>query len=72
MVVDDDIVHAVDGVDPDVETALAHLAEHGWARLRRRAPATSLAELRGRADAIMAGTTAREGLFFQRDSPSDL
>ena len=70
MVVDDDIALAADGADDDVAAALAQLAEHGWARLRRRAPASSLDELRGRADAIMAGATAREGLFFQHDSPS--
>ena len=54
----------------DVAAALEHLAIHGWARLGVRAPPTIVDALRARADAIMAGATARAGLFFQHDAPS--
>ncbi len=54
----------------DVARALADLAEHGWARLARRAPAEARAALAARADAIMAGAVARDRLFFQHDSPT--
>lgn len=51
-----------------VEGALAHLAEHGWARLGRVAGEPALAALRARADDLMLGRVRVDGLFFQPDS----
>ncbi len=57
-------------VTADAQRALADLAAHGWARLAHRAPTSVVSALAARADAIMAGATPREGLFFQHDSPT--
>lgn len=54
----------------DVAAALAHQAAHGWARLGPAAPPATIAALRARADAIMAGQTPRDGVFFQHDAPT--
>lgn len=54
----------------DVAGALAHLAEHGWARLGRVADDATLAGLRERADDLMLGRVAYPGLFFQADAAS--
>ena len=53
-----------------IRAALAHLAEHGWARLGRVAGDDALAALRGRADDLMLGRLRVDGLFFQPDSPT--
>ena len=53
-----------------IREALAHLAEHGWARLGRVAAADVLAALRARCDDLMLGRVRVDGLFFQPDSPS--
>lgn len=53
-----------------IREALAHLAEHGWARLGRVAGAEVLAALRARCDDLMLGRVRVDGLFFQPDSPS--
>ena len=53
-----------------IEPALAHLAEHGWARLGGCDDGDAMAGLRARADEIMLATTATDGLFFQHDSPT--
>lgn len=54
----------------DVDAALAHFHEHGWARLGRVVPEDTLAALRDRADAIMQGRVVIDGLFFQHDATS--
>lgn len=51
-----------------IDEAIDHWREHGWARLGVIANDAALAELRARADAIMMGEIAYEGLFFQHDS----
>lgn len=53
-----------------IREALAHLAEHGWARLGRVAADDVLARLRARCDDLMLGRVRVDGLFFQPDSPS--
>jgi phytanoyl-CoA hydroxylase len=53
-----------------IREALAHLAEHGWARLGRVAGEDMLAALRRRSDDLMLGRVRVEGLFFQPDSPT--
>jgi hypothetical protein len=61
----------VDGAESlDLTEALAHYAEHGWARLGRLASDEALAMLRARADAIMLGEVTYPGLFFQIDAKS--
>jgi phytanoyl-CoA hydroxylase len=52
----------------DVEGAVAHWREHGWARLGVVASGEALERLRLRADDIMLGRIVYEGLFFQLDS----
>lgn len=52
----------------DLDEAIAHYREHGWARLGKRADEATLEALRGRADAIMMGEVTYDGLFFQHDS----
>jgi hypothetical protein len=52
----------------DLDGPIAHLAEHGWARVGRALSDEGLALLRARADDIMLGRVVHEGLFFQRDS----
>lgn len=54
----------------DIDAALAHYREHGWARLGRVASGATLEALRRRADALMLGQVTHEGLFFQMDSAS--
>lgn len=54
----------------DIAGALAHYAEHGWARLGRVATDETLAALRVRADDLMLGRVTYPGLFFQMDAAS--
>jgi len=54
----------------DLDSALAHLAEHGWARLGVCGEPEAMAALRGQAEAITRAAAATDGLFFQHDSPS--
>lgn len=54
--------------DADLVAPLAHLAEHGWARLGRVLTDEQLAPLRERADDLMLGRVTYPGLFFQHDS----
>lgn len=56
--------------DEAIDRAVAHYRERGWARLGRLADEATLRELRARADAIMLGQVAYDGLFFQHDSAS--
>ena len=51
-----------------LDDAIAHYREHGWARLGKLADEETLAPLRARADAIMLGEVTYPGLFFQHDS----
>lgn len=51
----------------DVDAALAHWREHGWARLGLVASDEALETLRARADAIMLGRANPEAFFFQLD-----
>ena len=51
----------------DIDRALAHFREHGWARLGVVATEATLASLRSRADEIMLGRSPSTGFFFQRD-----
>jgi len=59
---------AGDAMAIDVGAAVSHWREHGWARLGRVASEETLAGLRARADDIMMGRVAYEGMFFQADS----
>ncbi len=52
----------------DIDDAVTHYFERGWARLGRLADEATLCALRERADAIMLGQVRYEGLFFQHDS----
>lgn len=52
----------------DVDTAIAHFHEHGYARLGKIADEATLQGLRERADALMLGKIVIPGLFFQLDS----
>jgi phytanoyl-CoA hydroxylase len=54
----------------DLEGAVAHYREHGWARLGKLADTQTVNALRARADAIMLGEVSYPGLFFQHDAPS--
>jgi phytanoyl-CoA hydroxylase len=54
----------------DVDSALAHYAEHGYARLGVVLDGAGLASLRERADDLMLGRVAYPGLFFQLDAPT--
>jgi ectoine hydroxylase-related dioxygenase (phytanoyl-CoA dioxygenase family) len=54
----------------DVDSALAHYAEHGYARLGVLLDDEGLAALRERADDLMLGRVAYPGLFFQLDAPT--
>ena len=56
--------------DVDLNGALAHYAEHGWARLGRLLNEPLLSRLRERADDIMLGRVTYPGMFFQHDSDS--
>lgn len=60
-------------IDPsmiDLDAAVAHYREHGWARLGKIGDDRAIAALRARADAIMLGSVSYPGLFFQHDSPT--
>lgn len=59
---------AVDAEAIDLTGAIAHFQAHGWARVGRVASEATLARLRQRADDIMLGRIAYEGLFFQADA----
>ena len=52
----------------DPAEALAHLEEHGFARLGRVMGDAALEAFRARCDDIMLGRLTYEGLFFQRES----
>lgn len=56
--------------DRELDDALAHYREHGWARLGKLADEETLERLRARVDAIMLGEITYEGMFFQHDSES--
>ncbi len=61
---------APDAATLDLAEPLAHLAEHGWARLGRLLDSSAAEQLRTRADELMLGRVVYDGLFFQRESPS--
>ena len=52
----------------DLEGALSHFGEHGYARLGRLMNDDALSSLRARADELMLGQVTYPGLFFQRDT----
>ncbi len=52
----------------DLTGPLAHLAEHGYARLGKVIDAATLAGLRERAEQLMLGRVTYPGMFFQMDS----
>jgi ectoine hydroxylase-related dioxygenase (phytanoyl-CoA dioxygenase family) len=52
----------------DLDDALAHYREHGYARLGRLCEPERLEAMRARIDAIMMGEVAYPGLFFQKDT----
>ncbi|MDX2015923.1 MAG: phytanoyl-CoA dioxygenase family protein [Myxococcaceae bacterium] len=52
----------------DVESAIAHFREHGYARLGRVVSDELLERLRARAQDLMLGRVVHEGLFFQLDA----
>ncbi len=54
----------------DLDAALAHFREHGWARLGKVLSDEYAALLRARADDVMLGRFTHESLFFQADSAS--
>jgi hypothetical protein len=54
----------------DLDAALAHYFEHGWARLGVLADEATLAAMRARIDDIMMGRAVYDGMFFQRDTTS--
>lgn len=55
-------------LDRDLDEALAHYREHGFARIGAAIAEPTLAALRARADDIMLGRVEVPGLFFQHDS----
>lgn len=54
----------------DLDAAIEHFREHGWARVGRVASDAALAGMRRRADELMLGQVVHEGLFFQLDAAS--
>ncbi|HSP81246.1 MAG TPA: phytanoyl-CoA dioxygenase family protein [Myxococcaceae bacterium] len=54
----------------DVSPALAHYAEHGYARLGRVLSDEALEALRERADDLMLGRVSYPGFFYQLDAPT--
>jgi phytanoyl-CoA hydroxylase len=56
--------------DADLDLAVLHYRERGWARLGKLCDDETVEALRARADAIMLGEVAYEGLFFQHDAES--
>ena len=59
---------AADADALDLDAAIEHWREHGWARLGRVVDDAGLGALRARADALMLGEVRHEGLFFQHDA----
>jgi hypothetical protein len=57
-----------DALALDLAGPLAHLAEHGYARLGRVLSDEGLEALRARADDLMLGRVSYPGLFFQMDA----
>lgn len=55
-------------LDLDLTAPLAHLAEHGYARLGKVLDEEGLAALRERAEDLMLGRVTYPGLFFQLDA----
>jgi hypothetical protein len=55
-------------IDIDIDAALAHYAEHGWARLGVVASDAALDAMRARVDDIMLGRVRYPELFFQLDT----
>ncbi len=56
--------------EEELQQAIAHWRVHGWAKLPRVASEATLERLRERSEAIVAGRSGVEGLFFQPDSPT--
>jgi phytanoyl-CoA hydroxylase len=56
--------------DAELDEAVAHYREHGFARLGKLLDDATLEALRTRADEIMLGKVTYPGLFFQHDSES--
>lgn len=56
--------------DAEIAAAIEQFREEGYARIAGVARPETLAALRERADAILAGTVRYPGLFFQPDAPS--
>jgi hypothetical protein len=54
----------------DLEAPLAHLAEHGYARIGKVLSAQGIEALRERAEELMLGRVSYPGLFFQLDATS--
>jgi hypothetical protein len=54
----------------EIDQAIAHYRERGWARLGKLCDDATLEALRKRADEIMLGEVVYDGLFFQHDSDS--
>lgn len=57
-------------LDRDLSEPLAHLAEHGYARLGPVLAPDAAERLRDRAEDVMLGRVEYPGLFFQADSPT--
>jgi len=55
-------------VSVDLDEALAHYAEHGYARLGKALGEPGLSALRARSDEVMLGEVRYDGLFFQLDT----
>ncbi|AKT43697.1 phytanoyl-CoA dioxygenase family protein [Chondromyces crocatus] len=60
----------VDEPARDVEGAIAHFAERGYARLGRALSDEGLAALRARCEDLMLGRVVWPGMFFQHESAS--
>jgi phytanoyl-CoA hydroxylase len=56
--------------ESELDEAITHYREHGYARLGSMVSADGVAALRDRIDAIMMGEIGYPGLFFQIDSAS--
>jgi phytanoyl-CoA hydroxylase len=61
-------VLALDPATFDLDTALAHYAEHGYARLGRVLSDEGIAALGTRVDDLMHARVTHDGLFFQHDA----
>ncbi len=59
---------ALDPQNFDLEGALTHFAEHGYARLGRVLSDEGIAQLGTRVDDLMHARVVHEGIFFQHDS----